>query len=751
MAMPLHRYFYRTIGPAVYGGGVATVVDTNWAEELALLLDPAEESVWVFDFTQESMFNDNAAAPAKDKNNKKAKGGPWTSNSTDYIGYGAGLYKWVRTIVQYGQVFSLGPTGKFICGPVNDTIQRAPTTIASGLSSSTDSEVAPDGDTPALMTVQPTGSAYLNMSIFTNTVNPVEGGYYIDWYVKNIDQDYVQLYISPASYVNFDIANGTKGTYGGDAGSDDYSITLITDGYYRLRWYRPHGTNRGAGIIAVDSASATYAAAAAVRGGQFYYWRCSAFPSFAVDDYYYPWYGDTQFGHQLIIPNHNASGDVLGITGSIQGWACVGTYSGASLTASQGGKFNIADQAGFTKSNITATYGEDCPITDKDGNDIAIANLITVSSAGGTGTATVTYPSGGSLATTPRYSFVLVKPGTATCMYWDITGAHVGDGSSTYRMYYDFSSGLATYEEDHGTAIGDVSPSWSQYSQLSMYHSITSGHLCRISDDWWVLMFQGRGTQISSTSATMKFGICDAVGSTTCSLNGQYLTLLPFQEFYEGTNATTQGGPGIPVGNPWADNFNIYQRIYLDGDLEVDVNNFTTYVEFMHPASLYAATMFSTDGSGSYPSFWYYSAAPYFYGSSTLAKTNWGTDLDISTNIPSGSPASAPTRWAMSCQANDLFGTVDGYQSISPDTSGSVPGSYTYWKNYSMLLRRFANFNRACTEADTEALTSAKIPSDLDTLKASSVVVDVLCEDWPGTQLEAGLVQVQVLRSTSGS
>jgi len=762
MAMPLHFFFYRTIGPAVYGGGAATVVDTNWAEEFAYILNPGEESMWVFDFTQEAVFNDNAAAPAKDKSQKKAKGGPWTNDANDFLGWGIGLYRWARQIHQYGNPLNLGPNGKFITGPDNAVITQSPT-LGAGVSSSTDSEVAPDGATPELITVTSTSNAIIynavNTSVGFNDFVP----WTIDWYVKNIDADYVQMFYSPNFYVNFDISTGVKGTCSSGVSSGDYSITAISDGYYRLRWVLNVSTfNYASGptfstqvyLGFVESASAAYGGSLSATGQQLYYWRSQLRAGHCADEYIRPWAEISSYSVCITTPVHTGSGDVIGLGQPVSDTSIHGVYTGSSLSKLAGGGFDMENDTGFTESNITATFGENAPILDWQGNDVPIANLLTVSSAGGSGVATVSYPSTTQFSYNPNYEYFLVKAGTADCIYMSVTGTHVQDGSTVYTRYYDLTNGEITSTIDYESQgpIDSQETIYNEYYNQHLRHN--DGSLLRISDDWWIGLFTYRGNILSATTRTLKVGICDAPGSTSCTLNGQYLTFMPVLFGSGGGNASCNAATLIPSFLPFSQtnySASYNSRIYLDSDLELDRTTFSMYAEHQNDGAMYVEKLIYSDASGTYPYFTWYTYKLYSISSSTLVRDD-SYGIDNGNNISAGCPTGRPTRWAMSSQANDFIHTIDGYETRSADTSGSVPANdWTYIQFESGLLRRFGHFNRACTESELEQLTSAKIPSDLDTLKVRSPVVDVLCSGWPSTDLECGLLQVQVLRSTAGT
>jgi hypothetical protein len=126
----------------------------------------------------------------------------------------------------------------------------------------------PKGDQAYLYTAN-SGSARKRLITANTTPGAVSFAFSI--YIKSAGARYVQLLWAPTGfdYCNFDLVAGTPGTKG--SGISDPKITDVGDGWYRLSMYVQNTTpTQVFSILAVDSASAAFAASATYTGEAFY-------------------------------------------------------------------------------------------------------------------------------------------------------------------------------------------------------------------------------------------------------------------------------------------------------------------------------------------------------------------------------------------------------------------------------------------------------------------------------------------------
>jgi len=161
----------------------------------------------------------------------------------------------------------------------------------------------PKGDQAYLYTAN-SGSA--RKRLITANTTPGAVSFVFSVYIKSAGARYVQLLWAPTGfdYCNFDLVAGTPGTKG--SGISNPKITDVGDGWYRLSMYVQNTTpTQIFSILAVDSASATFAAPAIYTGEAFYLFgtqvEAGAFPTS-----YIPTSGSTV----------TRAADVVSITGS---------------------------------------------------------------------------------------------------------------------------------------------------------------------------------------------------------------------------------------------------------------------------------------------------------------------------------------------------------------------------------------------------------------------------------------------------
>jgi len=126
----------------------------------------------------------------------------------------------------------------------------------------------PKGDQAYLYTAN-SGSA--RKRLITANTTPGAVSFVFSVYIKSAGARYVQLLWAPTGfdYCNFDLVAGTPGTKG--SGISNPKITDVGDGWYRLSMYVQNTTpTQVFSILAVDSASAAFAASATYKGEAFY-------------------------------------------------------------------------------------------------------------------------------------------------------------------------------------------------------------------------------------------------------------------------------------------------------------------------------------------------------------------------------------------------------------------------------------------------------------------------------------------------
>jgi len=752
MAMPLHYYFYRTIGPAVYGGGAAAVVDSNWAEDMALLLDGAETSNWYIDLEQYGYYNDNQATPAKNKNGKKSNPGkgPFTSDLIDYLGTPDDPNAWIQTYVDPYDGMFLNSDGYFTGGALNGCWDSYSANSSASITQSTDSEVAPDGSTPTLCTVNNTSNPYLTFS--KASYFDGQGGVgrrYVIW-VKDIDAGYLQLQPSTGdanAYANFDISNGTVGTYAGAMSASDTSIDLVTDGYYKITFIY-YGTATFVNVKVVDSASAAYTDYTSSTGQQFYFWKMQGCYTFNYDEFL-PGFASATYMNAVHPATCDVGGNAIGKRSTFRNAQDTSTFSYTQSPFSNG-NWDIENYA--TLTNCTASSDQDSPFLQSTGDPYQIATLLTASSAGGTGTVKCKFNPVTATAEAPHVHVIFVKPGTFNTFYIQDKGSVLFDGTNYVRYYFDCSAIRAYradfYEEYHNTGAHlDGPESWElDYSQ------VVQAQIIKINADWYMVHFMTRKDAPGALDG-VELGLCDAVGSTSCSLSGGTLTVLKSNSYYSGGSYPTANAWKLdethPL-NPFVDIPGAFGRILFD-DLETDFTTFSMYVKSSSKAATYLSTI--VQGSSSYPDYRIAGTNFYCRASSSLYSGVVGTSSTLPSTLFQAMDIGRPGGLAstMSAAAND-FATWHLDRAGSKDTSGTMPTASTYLFIGPTLLKRIGWFNRAISDAELETLTEAKVPATVDTANVTNVDVKVAVVGGDvATQLEVDAVVVQVLRSTAGT
>jgi hypothetical protein len=751
MAMPLHFLFYRTIGPAVYGGAGA-VAETNWAEEMATYLSGTETSAASLDFKQQSYWIDNQTSPGKSGTGKRTKGGPWTTDADDYTGTLVdALYDtdtWGSAPSGWQQYLVMGENGYFQLPPMN--AMNGSSTSVSNATDTTDSETAPDGTNPRLITNTST-TGYAQWTGCTNGEKYVwtQYGTRLICWLKSGSNDIVQIRYGTGGadynserYLNVDLSDGTIGDTGSHVSSSTASAVEVSNGYRKVVADLYFGTTTNTfpviRIRTVPSLTSAYAASSSGTGETFYWWRCQHTHPWCVDEYI-DMSPDTYMRSGPLFVN-DADGNSYGVFSSTS----PGTVNGVNtdLTATDYGDW------------ATATTATNCTVSSSQAMSIFptydVGGLITGSNAGGTGTVSIEFEpfsstavAGGDAVT----SFIYLKAGTATKGYVSFT-----DSSGTFfdgnesLVYFDLSKGQLYDPEIE-------EPQTIEHTDYTFDPFLCKGAaLVKVDSDWWCMIHATYQTGSYNIGA-YTLGLCDSVGSKTRTLNGATMY------FHQGTYISDIGSdPGycsvFPVllfaaqeTSDW-----VFQtRVVLDDRIEFDPTSYSLSFAYIPSLANGDAQYAYLDSNVSYHTFqstgntMSLAVGGTLFGSiaaSTAAeqqdfggggyqpgvwnKFAWSSDGD----------ARLVNRW------NITMGTDSGYT-----PSATVPAYF----GLGGIVDSLTILNRVPTESDLQDICHQKTLSVQDNIYCGGADLLVLKQDDNTTGIEVTNLAALVLRSTAGT
>jgi hypothetical protein len=774
----LHNYFFRTIGPAIYGGGVSTPAESNWAQEMALILSGSETDVWAYDFIQEAHYIDNQTTPAYSSSGAKTKGRPFTNDAVDYLGLAQGIWSYTTNYTYDNVPWVLGPNGYFERGAGNLVSGSKSATAGAGASIGSDAETAPDGSTPELITITASSNNYVyyDTSYPSVSFNDFDDIIAHLW-VKDIDQQYIQITVSAPttggnrSYCNFDISNGTRGDYESSYHSaSDYSIEAVTDGYYKISCVcRGNYANSPNSIdflyiYGVDSNTAARADNASTTGGTFYAWRAQIRYRSWAEEYIENNYGNLDDEIEYTpFPTCDVTGERIGtavvgstIPNSITDWG-----SGSSFTNHfAGGIHDIENSTYWTKTNCTATGGQASPMVLGDGTTTYdIATLLTPSSAGGTGTVQLEAGFVNNGYDYPTAFRFLVKAGGADYMHIGYSGtAAFGAGyTGDVRWYIDLTTLDANREHeylDYYATYGEDPDAPNIYSSYN-FTAYTDCVVSRVNSDWiyivfWTLMSPAGGGWDANT---LEIGPCNAMGSKTCNLDGtKTLTILPSVPINHFTASSYIRSLGYNIAYPFEPDMQAkaFVDIPVGTENELTDGAWSFMYEFMGGSGRYLSnrinsnTSYLIDGQYNPGTFNVYGATSSGnVGASTTAYQSQGDFFVETQNFG---------RYALAHDDAVTYEMAVNGHSYGTDTSpGTQSTSITRIDLGTGLWRRAWGLNRTATMTELKTLSGSKTPSTRDTFFFRALTVDVLCTAWPPACLDVNNVAVQVLRSTAGT
>lgn len=758
--MVLHSYFFRTIGPAVYGAGGGGVAETNWAQEMATFLSDSETSAASWDFKQQSFWIDNQTTPANSGTGKRTKGGPWTKDSTDFDGSLLDAIEGLRT--EYwmsgngaGVVF-FGENGYFQAPPRNGMNTAAPFGVAN-MTNTTDSELSPDGNNARLITnISTTGYFSASPVIVYYRAGRKAAGRGKIW-LKAGNASIVQLVFTPLNtnfaagsntrYINVDLSDGSVGNVGSDI--TNYSVTHVSNGYYKIsmecNWLTGDTSDiRYIYFRTIPSKTSAYNTASSGTGETVYYWRHQFDHNYCVDEYIYPTVGDTGSTRcaPMFISDYDGNG--LGLFGSVDL-----TGGDLRLLTTEENWYDWATI--YTETNCTLTSGQAMSIWPH----ADVGGLLTASSAGGTGVVSVV---GSTMQDTDFADgnnvlcFSYFKAGTSSKGYVFIedTTSNIYDGDQ-FGYYFDLSTGQLY---DPVAYSNNPDKSWHSNTETKQPGYVHTAVLSKIDPDWWMLQLSIFNATGSSANLQATFGLCDALGSTTKTLNGDTIYFYP--PTYIMSNASGEDGPECnsvamfvsEQNSGWdfatyidltarADTFNPSAFTMLYGGWAGWSGSSTTRVIGSNN------TFFSLIGTVSGTWQMYAGAS-----TGTVSATFSDTSADAGGTFK-GVGRYTKLGWAATTNDIELINQY-GYQ-IGTDTSFTPPGSGPTYFYFNGLVSDLTALNRRATSNDLVSLTTQKTLSAENTIYSYGANLLALCADDNAAGIEVSNLRVMVLRSTGGT